>query len=181
MNKKAFTLVEILICVALFSLLGTVGMFFMSRGASNVARGSFNTIASNQAAFIISLIRSDVARSNLDNIEFGSSSDTWGEGDGEFKVTFASDSNKVCTYSIGSSVNPNAFVRLSSKGRKQVFNDFITEFTITRVEENQKVGFKVEIKMKESDKSNFPIEWNSTIYPPQGSPLDDYWKPLPEI
>lgn len=179
MNKKAFTLVEILICVAVFSLLGTVSMIMMSRGASNVARGSFNTIASNQAAFIISLIRSDISRSNINNIEFTGTSDSW-DGSGEFKVVYASNQALVSTYSLGSSSNAKAFVRLASNGRKQVFNEYISDFTITRIEENNRVGFKVEIKMLESDTSNFPIVWNSTIYPPQASPLDDYWKPISE-
>lgn len=179
MRKKGLTLIEILIVVAIFSLLGTAGMIMMTRGASNVARGSFNTIASNQAAFIISLIRNDISRSNENNIKFTGSSDKW-EGSGEFKVHTNSDVKQFFTYTLGSSTNDKAFVRLTPQGRKQVFSEFISEFSITKIKENNQIGYKVEIKMLESEKSNFPIEWSSTIYPPQGSPLDNYWKPVTE-
>ena len=177
MKKSAFTLIEILVCIAICTMVGTVGITFMSRGASNVARGSFNTIAANQAAYIIFTIRNDISRSNTDNITFNADSNNSWSGDGEFKIVYTSDKTQKATYSIGSPNNLNTFVRLDSNGRKQSLGaEYISDLKISQVTENNLVGYKIEIKMLESDESNFPVIWNSTVYPPQSSPAGNFWK-----
>jgi prepilin-type N-terminal cleavage/methylation domain-containing protein len=177
MKKSAFTLIEILVCIAICTIIGTIGITFMSRGASNVARGSFNTIAANQAAYIIYTIRSDISRSNAEKITFNADSENSWTGDGEFKIVYASDKTQKAVYTIGSPSNLKTFVRVDPNGRKQSLGaEYLSDLKITQVTENNLVGYKIEIKMLESDKSNFPVIWNSTVYPPQSSPAGNFWK-----
>ena len=62
-KKKAMTLVEILICFAILSVVLGIIIIMLSRGATNVKRSSFNALAANQAFWIVSVIRSDISRS----------------------------------------------------------------------------------------------------------------------
>ena len=78
-------------------------------GASNVARGSFNTIAANQAAYIIFTIRNDISRSNTDNITFNADSNNSWSGDGEFKIVYTSTKHKK---RLTASVRPTILIHL---------------------------------------------------------------------
>ena len=62
-NKtKGFTVIEMLVGLAILSFIISGAIFLMTRGAKNVKKGSFNTLAANQAFWIFSSLREDLSR-----------------------------------------------------------------------------------------------------------------------
>ncbi|MBR4329420.1 MAG: hypothetical protein IKP71_06160, partial [Candidatus Riflebacteria bacterium] len=106
-KKKALTLVEILICFAILSGILGIIIVMMSRGATNVKRGSFNALAANQAFWIVSVIRSDISRSNGNISVELDGENTW-NGDTEFKVTLEGG---TASYSLEKKGDKKIFVR----------------------------------------------------------------------
>ena len=53
-TKKAFTVVELIIAIVIVVMVMGIVLIMMTRGASNVQKGSFNALAANQAFWIIS-------------------------------------------------------------------------------------------------------------------------------
>jgi type II secretory pathway component PulJ len=113
--RKAFTLTELLISVGIFALIGGGVIIAMSRGASNVHRGSFNATASNQAAWIISMMRRDIARSDFRRIKFTPDSGTKWQGSGEFSLLV--NGGEKINYSIESRGSGKAFCRAVEGGQ----------------------------------------------------------------
>ncbi|EKD83922.1 MAG: hypothetical protein ACD_39C00371G0003, partial [uncultured bacterium] len=55
--KRAFTFTEMLVAVGIVVVIAGGVIIAMTRGASNVHRGSFTAVAANQAAWIVSFMR----------------------------------------------------------------------------------------------------------------------------
>ena len=106
-KKKAMTLVEILICFAILSVILGIIIVMMSRGATNVKRGSFNALAANQAFWIVSVIRSDISRS-IGSIDAELDAENTWNGDTEFKINIEGG---TAYYSIEKKGDRKTFVR----------------------------------------------------------------------
>ena len=182
-KKKALTLVEILICFAILSGILGIIIVMMSRGATNVKRGSFNALAANQAFWIVSVIRSDISRSNGNISVELDGENTW-NGDTEFKVTL--EGGTAC-YSLEKKGDKKIFVRkfvasnagtafVVSDNKKQTFGDkFLKEMTIKLNEDN---SYLISITMDDTSKSSSGIHdftWTSSIYPPETNGLNEFW------
>ena len=183
MNKsRGFTLVEILMGFAiLFVIIGII-ITMMTRGASNVKKGSFNALAANQAFWIVSVMRSDIARS-IGEINLELDEDNVWNGDKDFKVNMEGG---TATYSIEKKGNMKQFVRTFkpsntgtafsvSDSKRQSFGDeYLSDMTVKLSEDN---SYIIEITMKDSKSGGESriFTWNAAIYPPQVSGLDEYW------
>ncbi len=155
----------------------------MSRGATNVKRGSFNALAANQAFWIVSVIRSDISRSNGNiNVELDGEN-TW-NGDSEFKVNLEGG---TASYSLEKKGDKKIFVRkfvassagtafVVSDNKRQTFGDeFLKEMTIKLNDDN---SYLISITMDDTSKSTSGIHnftWTSSIYPPETNGLNEYW------
>lgn len=182
-KKKALTLVEILICFAILSGILGVIIIMMSRGATNVKRGSFNALAANQAFWIVSVIRSDISRSNGGIVAELDGENTW-NGDTEFKVNIEGG---TASYSIEKKGDKKNFVRkfvasnagtafVVSDSKRQTFGDeFLRDMTIKLNDDN---SYLITITMDDTSKSTSGIHnftWTSSIYPPETNGLNEYW------
>ena len=182
-KKKALTLVEILICFAILSGILGIILVMMSRGATNVKRGSFNALAANQAFWIVSVIRSDISRS-IGSIEVELDGENTWKGDTEFKVNIEGG---TASYSLEKNGDKKIFVRkfvssnagtafVVSDSKKQTFGDeFLREMTIKLNDDN---SYLVSITMDDTSKSTSGIHdftWTSSIYPPETIGLNEYW------
>lgn len=182
-KKKALTLVEILICFAILSGILGVIMVMMTRGATNVKRGSFNALAANQAFWIVSVIRSDISRSNGGIVAELDEENTW-KGDTEFKLNIEGG---TASYSLEKNGDKKIFVRkfvasnagtafAVSDSKKQTFGDeFLREMTIKLNDDN---SYLISITMDDTSKSTSGIHdftWTSSIYPPETNGLNEYW------
>lgn len=183
-KRKAFTIVELLVAIAILSVVIGVAIIFMTRGASNVQKGSFNALAANQAAWICSIIRNDMAKSDVSKIELDCDTDEPWDGSKSFKVimeggtaTYSVEKrgkNKVFVRKFVPSSEKTAFPPLDSK--KQTLGDeFMTDMTVTRGSDN---SYNIDITMDEHDKKEdeeHDFTWTTTIYPPAPSGLGKYW------
>ena len=182
-KKKAFTLIELLVVFAILFVIVGIIILTMTRGASNVQKGSFNALAANQAFWIVSVIRSDISRS-IGSIEVEFDSENTWKGDTEFKINIEGG---TVTYSIEKSGNKKTFVRkfspsnsetafAVSDSKKQTFGDeYLTDMTVS-LSDNK--SYVINIMMTDSNKSTPGIHeytTTSTIYPPQNFALNHYW------
>ena len=182
-KKKAMTLVEILICFAILSVVLGIIIIMMSRGATNVKRGSFNALAANQAFWIVSVIRSDISRSIGDIEAELDGENTW-NGDTEFKVnveggndyySLEKNGNKMtCVRKFVSSSSRTAFVVSDSK-KQTIGDEYVSDMTIKLNDDN---SYLISITMDDTSKSSSGIHnftWTSSIYPPVNNGLNEYW------
>ena len=183
-TKKAFTFVEILVCLAIFSVIIGIVITIMNSGASNVQKGSFNALAANQALWIVTVMRNDIEKS-VDDIIFDGSSDTW-NGEKELNVPIEGG---MASYSLEKNGNRIKFVRKvipsSTSGynipdtRVQSFGDeYMTKMTVTRKNEKGKVFYFLNIIMEDSNKSvgnKHDFVWTASIYPPKRKGNEKYW------
>ena len=182
-KKKAMTLVEILICFAILSVILGIIIVMMSRGATNVKRGSFNALAANQAFWIVSVIRSDISRS-IGSIDAELDAENTWNGDTEFKINIEGG---TAYYSIEKKGDRKTFVRkfvasnagtafAVSDSKRQTFGDeYLTEMTVKLNEDN---SYLVSITMDDNSKTSSGIhefKWTSSIYPPDSNGLSEYW------
>lgn len=174
MNKRAFTVTELLISIGIFTLIAGSVIMAMSRGASNVHRGSFNAQAANQASWIVTMMRNDIARSDSSKITFkAESQDIW-KGNTEFRVGLPD--KKHVSYAVENRGGGKAFARISSDGRKQFLAaEYLDEISIKKVDN----GFDIYMLLKDPGKKANDYIWSARIYPPVPGGTDSYWKPLP--
>jgi hypothetical protein len=149
----------------------------MSRGASNVHRGSFNATASNQASWIIMLIRRDVARSAIDRVKFKPDNGTkWTGSGGEFSITVSGVGKVV--YSVEKRGGGKAFCRTEPGGSKIFLaTEFLSEVTIELINN----CFNVSMLLKDPSNKAKDFKWNARIYAPVPAGIDRFWKPVSEI
>ncbi len=179
--KKGFTVIEILVCLAILTGIIGVVITMMSRGASNVQKGSFNALAANQAFWIVSVMRNDIVRS-ISAPQISASDNSVWNGDTEFKVNIQGG---TASYSIKKQGSKKTFVRsfvpsanssLSNLERKtQSFGDeYLSDM---KVFINDDKSYSIKITMKDSKKTsgNNEIIWTSTIYPPKPKVMDEFW------
>ena len=177
------TLVEILIGFAILSVVMGFIIVMMSRGATNVKRGSFNALAANQAFWIVSVIRSDISRS-IGSVEAEFDGENIWNGDTEFKVNIEGG---TASYLIEKSGSKKTFVRkfvasntgtafTVSDSKRQTFGDeFLSDLTIKLNDDN---SYLVSITMDDNSQSSSGIHnftWTSSIYPPENNGLSEYW------
>lgn len=191
-KKKGFTIVELLMGLAVLSAIIGIVITMMSRGASNVQKGSFTALAANQAAWICSVIRNDMARSDSSNIEFeGSDGNVW-SGNTTFKVVIEGGAasyslekrgakNKVFVRKFVASNSGTAFA--ASDNKLQTFGDeYMTDMTVTLATDS---SYIINITMDEpgkheKDGKEHEFKWTTTIYPPEPSGMEQYWIPTVE-
>ena len=172
--KRAFTFTEMLLAAGLVLVIAGGIIIAMSRGASNVHRGSFNAVAANQAAWIVSMMRNDIARSDIDRINFvPESGKTW-KGTTDFKVQ--THGGMVVAYAVEDLSTGKVFVRTeSSTGRKQRFAaEYLADFSI----EYDAGSMQVTMLFKDPAAQAVDFEWSARIYPPALVGPDRFWKPL---
>ncbi len=174
MQRRAFTFIELVISLGIVTLIAGGVIVAMSRGASNVHRGSFNAQAANQAAWIVTMMRNDIARSDTSRIVFKpESGDTW-KGSTEFRVGLPE--KKHVTYSIENRGGGKAFARTTSDGRKQFLaSEYIADMSVKKADN----GYDIFMLLKDPGKKANDFTWSARIYPPVPSGTDRYWKPLP--
>lgn len=171
--KRAFTFTEMLVAVGIVVVIAGGVIIAMTRGASNVHRGSFNAVAANQAAWIVSFMRNDIVRSDVGRIVLvPESGNTW-KGTTEFKVLI--HGGQFVNYSVENVGNGKVFVRTSSDGRKQRFAaEYLTDFAV------EYVSGSMVINMLFKDPASHAVDfaWSARIYPPALVGPDRFWKPL---
>ena len=190
-KKQGLTLVEILICMGILAVIIGIIITTMSRGASNVQKGSFNALAANQAFWIVSVMRNDISKA-INEVSFSNSDEGW-NGDNEIEVII--EGGKA-SYSIEQVGGFKKFVRkfTSAAGKSdlkisddriQSFGDqYMTKMTVTDKEDNGIKYFWVEITMEDPHKStpgNHEIVWTASIYPPLVDQINEYWAPTVEV
>ncbi len=190
-KKKGFTIVELLVGIAILSVIIGIVITMMTRGASNVQKGSFTALAANQAAWICSVIRNDMARSDISNIEFeGDEGKIW-SGNSTFKVAVEGGTasyslekrgtrNKVFVRKFVASNGGTAFKPLDNK--VQTFGDeYMTDMTVTLATDS---SYIINITMNEpgkrEDDEGRDFLWTTAIYPPSPSGMEKYWAPTVE-
>lgn len=186
-NKNAFTVIEMLVCMAILSFVIGIAITMMTRGASNVQKGSFTALAANQAFWIISTIRQDVARSDLNNINFPVTGDGVWIGDSEFKVAIEGG---TAYYSIEKRGAYKLFVRKflasSSKtafsntdNKTQTFGDgYMTDMSVKL--ENDSLAINIEMDENAGQENSRKYSWSGKIYIPQPGNMGRYWVPTVE-
>ncbi len=185
-TKKAFTVVELIIAIIIVVMVMGIVLIMMTRGASNVQKGSFNALAANQAFWIISTIRDDFSHSDLAHIIFEGSDDTW-NGTSKFEVYI--EGGKA-SYQLENNGNTKTFVRKFSRSNEHVayepketpiqkFGDeYLTDMSVTKKVENNITSFQIIINMKNPNKTSSgkqDLIWSATIYPNLPNKKDEYW------
>lgn len=176
-NYRAFTFVELLIALGIVVLIAGGVIIAMSRGASNVHRGSFSATASNQAAWIVTIMRRDIARSNIDKIIFQpDSGDKW-TGTGRFVVE-TNAGNKI-DYSIKESGDGKVFQRLNRADSRKIRlgSGFLDKMEVAQKED----FFAIDLLLADPAGKAVDFKWNARIYPPEPAGVDKFWKPISEI
>ncbi len=174
--KKGFTLTELLVSLGILTLVAGGVIIAMTRGASNVHRGSFNAQASNQSAWILTLLRKDIGRSSIDRIDFKPDDGIKWTGVEPFKIVL--NSGKLVEYKIVKRGKGKALLR----DEKDVQQQFLAaEFLDTVSIEKAGNSFKVDLLLKDPEKKSRNFSWNGRIYPPVPEAIDKYWKPFSEI
>ncbi len=171
--KRAFTFTELVFAVGIVAVIAGGVIIAMTRGASNVHRGSFNAVAANQAAWIVSLMRNDIARSTIDRIVFVPESGKIWKGTTDFKVQ--THAGMVVDYAVEDLSTGKVFVRTESTGRKQRFAaEYLADFSI----EYDAGSMLVNMLFKDPAAQAVDFEWSARIYPPALTGPDRFWKPL---
>ena len=188
-NKKAFTIVELLVAIAIVSMIIGVAIVFMTRGASNVQKGSFKALAANQAAWICTVIRNDIARSDSEGIVLDcGESEPW-DGSTPFEVSM--EGGKA-SYSIEKRGNTKIFVRKFTsvggvaglKSKKQTFGDeLLSDMTVTRKGNSYSIKIYMDEVKENKDKSEgeHDFTWSATIFASSPSGMGKYWVSSDEI
>ena len=182
-KNRAFTIVEMLICLAILVVILGFILIMMTRGASNVQKGSFNALAANQAFWIVSVMRNDISRSLEEiNLEVNEESVWNGESDLKIKIE-----GGTASYKIENKGNKKVLVRTFvpsdsgiafkvSDSKTQRFGDeFLTDMAIKLNDDN---SYLIDITMTDPNKSTggkHEFTWTSTIYPPHHIGLEQYW------
>lgn len=171
--KRAFTFTELIVAAGIVVVIAGGIIIAMSRGASNVHRGSFNAVAANQAAWIVSVMRNDIARSDIFRIEFEpETGNTW-KGTTNFKVQ--RHSGVTTAYQVEDLATGKVFVREDTDGRKQRFAaEYLSDFSI----EYADACMQVNMLFKDPAAQAADFEWSARIYPPSLVGPDRFWKPL---
>ncbi|PKL49925.1 MAG: hypothetical protein CVV42_04505 [Candidatus Riflebacteria bacterium HGW-Riflebacteria-2] len=174
--KRAFTFAELLVAAGIVVVIAGGVIIAMTRGASNVHRGSFHAVAANQAAWIVSLMRNDIARSDIDRIILvPESGKTW-KGTTDFKVQ--THGGVVVDYTVEELPTGKVFVRSESGGRKQRFAaEYLADFSL----EYDAGSMLVSMLFKDPAAQAIDFEWTARIYPPAQAGPDRFWKSLKEI
>lgn len=174
--KSGFTLTELLISIGIFAIIAGGVIIAMSRGASNVHLGSFNATASNQAAWIVSLMRRDIARSHIGKITFEADAGSKWTGTGKFIVETAG--GEKINYSIEKRGGGRAFCR-NEPGSKKTFlaAEFLADFSVEKIDD----FFQIEMLLKDPGKKARDFTWSARIFPPVPAGPDQFWKPLAKI
>lgn len=176
MLRRAFTFVEMLISVGIVTLIAGGVIVAMTRGASNVHRGSFNALAANQASWIVAIMRNDIARSDLSRITFTPDSGATWKGTSTFKVIV--DSSKHVTYSVEARKAGKVFARHESGGRKQ----FLASEYLNDISVELKDGcFTIAMLLKDPGQQAVDFNWSARIYVPAPVGMDQFWKPFSSI
>lgn len=174
--KRAFTFVEMLISVGIVTLIAGGVIITMSRGASNVHRGSFNALAANQASWIVAIMRSDLARSDASRVKFLPDSGNAWTGSNEFSLM--TDTGKKVSYSIEQRGSGKVFSRTEEGGRKQnIAAEYLSEFSV----ELENGCFKIDMVLSDPGKKAVDFNWNAKIYLPVHRGPDNFWKPFSKI
>lgn len=157
--KLGFTLIEILIAIAILSMIGTAAIVMLSRGTSNVARGSFNTMAANQAALIAYYIRSDLS----DNFKIELSDSVYTIGSSTYTLkTLPNSFGDTPRYSLTRKDMNNRTIKLGS--------DYITWFNFVKKTDY----YEFAVWMKERDDSTHIASWSAVFYPKKASQESDF-------
>lgn len=176
MLKRAFTFVEMLISIGIVTLIAGGVIVAMTRGASNVHRGSFNALAANQASWIVAVMRNDIARSDLSRISFTPDSGVAWKGTSDFKVTI--DSSKQVTYTVENRGTGKVFARAESGGRKQFMaSEYLSEISV----ELKDGCFAIDMLLKDPGKQAVDFKWSARIYVPAQKGIDQFWKPFASL
>ncbi|NLM17799.1 MAG: type II secretion system protein [Candidatus Riflebacteria bacterium] len=190
--KKAFTLMELIIVMLIGSMVFASILFVFSRGSDNVQRGNFNTIAANQSAWMVTVIRSDITSMKTVAGDVPEAlKNTWELKDGSLSSPLAFD-----VYAEDGSVAKVKYTGLSKEGdsvqmqreygsRKQVMGGtYMKLLKLEPVEpaefggeeEAYRKSFKLTIVMAE-EKLARVATWTSYIHTGSKSgALDQYWK-----
>ncbi len=164
---------EMMVAMGIVVVIAGGVIIAMSRGASNVHRGSFHAVSANQAAWIVSSMRNDIARSDVDRIIFVPDSDKIWRGTTEFKVK--THGGRFADYSVEDLSTGKVFVRTGSDGYKQRFAaEYLADATIEFVDGSMLVN----MLFKDPASQAVDYEWSARIYPPAFAGPDRFWKPL---
>lgn len=175
-KRRGFTLAELLISIGIFAVIAGGVIIAMSRGAANVHHGSFNATAANQAAWIITLMRRDIARANVNKISFQPDSGNKWTGSGKFEVV--TGSGEKIKYSLEKRGGGKAFCRSEASNRKIFLAaEYLAEMSIENIDN----CFKIDMLLKDPGKKAKDFAWSARIYPPLPSGPDKFWKPLSQI
>lgn len=170
--SKGFTLAELVISVAIIAIIATSVIVMMTRGASNVQKGSHIAQASSQAAWLVSTVRRDMTNSRFDRI----SCDSKWTGTTPLKIKL-NDGHNV-SYTVVKSGSGKALLRHVAGGRKQYF----AKESFDSIEGVFKKGiFHLSITLSDPSKKANNLVRSSLIVPPQLSGADEYWKPLSSL
>ena len=171
--KRAFTFAEMLIAMGIVVVIAGGVIIAMTRGASNVHRGSFNAVAANQAAWIVSLMRSDIARSDENRIVFIPETGKIWKGTTEFKVT--THGGHFVNYTVETLETGKVFIRTGSDGHKQrLAAEYLTDLSVELTDGSMLVN----MLFKDPAAQAVDYEWSARIYPPTFAGPDRFWKPL---
>lgn len=175
-KKCGFTFTEMLVSIGIFALIGGGVIIAMSRGASNVHMGSFTATASNQAAWIVTMMRRDIARSQNDRISF--KPDTGNKWTGTSEFSLLTNNGEKIKYSIEKRGGGKAFCRLTPDGRKMFLaSEYLTDFSVEQINDY----LKVNMLLRDPGKKAADLSWEARIFPPVPLGADRFWKPISEI
>ncbi len=176
MKRRAFTFVELLISIGIVTLIAGGVIIAMTRGASNVHRGSFNVVSANQSAWIVSIMRNDIARSDAARVVFSPDAGSKWKGTSDFSI-MTNEGTRV-SYSVETRGSGKVFVRSESGGRRQQFAaESLAEMTVELIDNY----FDINILMKDSARVAVDSNWTARIYLPAINGADKFWKPLAEL
>lgn len=171
-NDSGFTLVELIISIAIVMVIGGSVIIMMTRGASNVQRGSYIAQASSQADWIVSTLRRDMTNSRIDCI---SPQTKW---TGSNELVIKRSDGKTIKYMLSNNGSGHSLLRNVVGGRKQYF----AKESLKQIEGTFSNGiFKLSLIVSDPEKKAKDITWSALITPPKLSKKDKYWKPLASI
>eukprot|EP01156_Anaeramoeba_ignava_P015055 Anaeramoba_ignava/a611396_6.p1 GENE.a611396_6~~a611396_6.p1 ORF type:complete len:185 (-),score=12.36 a611396_6:404-958(-) len=176
LKRRAFTLAELLISFGIIAIISGGVILAMTRGSSNVHRGSFIAQASNQAGWIVAVMRKDIARSTVGKLQLDLDKKNKWAGKTPIKIILRSGT--VIKYSIVKRGSGKALLREEvGKGKQYLAPEYLADFNLALG--NKAVN--LEMVLKDPSKKAKDYHWDAAIYFPEPSPTEKFWKPISSI
>ena len=172
-TTAAFTLTEILVTMGIAAIVLAGVILAMSRGASNVQKGSFSVHAGNQIAWIAMWLRRDLSQCRLDTMKMGTGNKKWDGTSGKLEFFLLPAKRGKATYELVTHGKGKALIRTAQGKVTVLAREILHKLEIHRLNE---ADFRVLVELKDPAKRAKDITWEGNIYSPGPDIMAQFWK-----